>query len=329
MAATRDIVVIGASAGGVETLARLVAGFPKEFRATVFVAQHVSPGTPSNLPHILTRAGALPASHPEDGERHMAGRIYVAPPGHHLLVRNGTMRLTRGARENLHRPAIDPLFRSAAVAFGPRVIGVVLTGFLDDGTAGLSAVKRCGGLAVVQDPGDAAYPSMPAAALRHVEVDHCVPLREMAALLSRLVGTPVSAAGPPAPLAVKAEDVMTERQTEEQDVLDRIGSRATITCPECNGTLWELADDPVQFRCHVGHAFSPQTLVSEHSRRLEDALWAAIRGFEETSTIADRVAARVEGHDPEALERLRDRARTAKEHAEVLRKVVDTLPVEN
>lgn len=327
--AARDIIVIGASAGGVDTLQRLVAGLPRDLPATVFLALHVSPGAPGILPQILSRAGPLPAAHARDGEVHKKGNIYVAPPDHHLLVRNGTMRLTRGARENLNRPAIDPLFRSAAVAFGSRVIGVVLTGFLDDGTAGLSAVKRCGGVAVVQDPADAAYPSMPAAALKNVAVDHSVPIGAMAELLTRLVAAPVKGPGPPAPAGVKAEDAMTEKQTDEEDVLDRIGSRSTVTCPECNGTLWELRDDPVQFRCHVGHAFSPRTLVSEHTRRLEDALWAAVRGFEEKSTIAERVAARVEGRDPEALERLRGRARTAKEHARVLREVIDTLPVED
>ena len=327
--AARDIIVIGASAGGVEALQRLVAGFPGDLPATVFLVLHVSPGTPSVLPDILSRAGPLPAVHAQDGEAPRRGRIYVAPSDHHLLVRADRLRLTRGARENMHRPAIDPLFRSAAVAFGPRVIGVVLTGFLDDGTAGLSAVKRCGGVAVVQGPADAAYPEMPAAALKHVAVDHSVPLREMAALLVRLVGEPVGGPGPPTPLTVQAEDAMTERQTDERAVLDRIGSRSTITCPECNGTLWELKDDPVQFRCHVGHAYSPRTLVAEHSRRVEDALWAAIRGFEENATIAERLATRVEGRGGDALVRLSDRARTAKAHADVLRKVIDTLPVDD
>ena len=186
--AARDIIVVGASAGGVNALATLAEGLPPDLPASVLVALHLAPGVTSILPEILARAGRLPAVHPKDGEAYEKGKIYVAPPDHHLLVREGHLRLTRGARENLHRPAIDPLFRSAALAHGPRVIGVVLTGSLDDGTAGLSAVKRCGGTAVVQDPSDASHPSMPAAALKNVAVDHSVPLSEMAALLARLAG---------------------------------------------------------------------------------------------------------------------------------------------
>jgi len=327
--AARDIIVVGTSAGGVEALETLVRGLPADLPAAVLVAMHLAPGTASILPKILARAGPLPATHPRDGERYETGRIYVAPPDHHLLVRDGLLRLTRGARENVHRPAVDPLFRSAAVAHGPRVIGVVLTGALDDGTAGLSAVKRCGGVAIVQDPRDASYPSMPANALKNVAVDHCVPVSEMAALLARLAGGAVTAPAPPPPAAIKAEDCMTERQQDDEDVLDKIGSRSTITCPECSGTLWELSDDPVQFRCHVGHAYSPRTLMAQHTRRLEDALWAAIRSFEESASLSDRVAARFQERDPDSVERLKLRGQAAQEHAKELRKLIDALPVED
>jgi two-component system chemotaxis response regulator CheB len=325
----RDIIVIGASAGGVAALETLAAGLPEDLPAAVIVALHLAPGQSSALPAILDRAGPLPASHPDDGEAYQRGRIYVAPPDHHLLVRNGRLRLTRSARENLHRPAIDPLFRSAAVAHGPRVIGVVLTGDLDDGTAGLSAVKRCGGTAVVQDPRDAAHPSMPQSALKNVTVDHCVPVLEMAALLARLAGGAVTGPAPPVPATVKAEDCMIERQQDDEEVLDRIGSRSTVTCPECNGTLWELSDDPVQFRCHVGHAYSPRTLMAEHARRLEDALWAAIRSFEESASLSERVAARFQTAEADVLERLKLRGRTATQHAQELRKLIDALPVQD
>jgi two-component system chemotaxis response regulator CheB len=327
--AARDIIVIGASAGGVNALETLVADLPADLPATVIVAMHLAAGTPSILPEILSRAGPLPAVHPRDGETYRRGTIYVAPPDHHLLVRNGSLRLTRGARENLHRPAIDPLFRSAAVAHGPSVIGVILTGALDDGTAGLSAVKRCGGTAIVQDPADAPHPSMPASALKNVAVDHCVPVSGMAALLARLAGGAVKGPLPTAPASIKAEDCMIERQQDDEDVLDRIGSRSTVTCPECNGTLWELSDDPVQFRCHVGHAYSPRTLMAEHTRRLEDALWAAIRSFEESASLSERVATRSKVLDEDALEKLKLRGRTAEQHAQELRKLVDALPVED
>jgi two-component system, chemotaxis family, protein-glutamate methylesterase/glutaminase len=324
----RDIIVIGASAGGVTALETLAAGLPADLPAAVMVALHLAPGQSSTLPRILDRAGPLRASHADDGEAYERGRIYVAPPDHHLLVRNGRLRLTRSARENLHRPAIDPLFRSAAVAHGPRVIGVVLTGELDDGTAGLSAVKRCGGTAVVQDPRDAAHPSMPQSALKNVAVDHCVPVSDMAALLAHLAGGVVGPA-PPAPATIKAEDCMIERQQDDEEILDRIGSRSTVTCPECNGTLWELSDDPVQFRCHVGHAYSPRTLMAEHTHRLEDALWAAVRHFEESASLSERVAARYQAAEPDVLERLQLRGRTAEQHARELRKLIDALPVED
>ena len=325
--AGRHIIVIGASAGGVEALETLVRALPDSLPAAVFVAMHLAPGRGSLLPDILSRAGRLPALHPENGEAFEAGKIYVAPPDHHLLIHDGTMRLTRGARENLHRPAVDTLFRSAAVAHGPRVIGVVLTGNLDDGTAGLSAVKRCGGVAVVQDPGDASFPSMPTSALRNVPVDHCVPVAGMGPLLARLVADP-AAASPAAPPDLEAEASMVEKHADHQTVLDKIGRRTTFTCPECQGTLWELTEDPVQFRCHVGHAFSPGTMLSEHSLRLEDALWAAIRGFEEKARIVDRVMVRARREDPDALDRLKERGETARRHAEELRKLIDSLPVE-
>jgi two-component system, chemotaxis family, protein-glutamate methylesterase/glutaminase len=207
--ATRDIVVIGASAGGIEALKAIVGSLPAEFPAAVIVVVHVSPTSPGLLPGILRRQSALPVEHAEDGMALEAGRIRVAPPDHHVVLHADGIRLTRGARENMARPSVDALFRSAAVSFGPRVIGVVLTGSLDDGTAGLSAIKRCGGTAVVQDPEDAEFPSMPRSALLNVKVDHRVPLSGIAPLLTRLAGGDVQPAEP-APAAVALEDRISE-----------------------------------------------------------------------------------------------------------------------
>jgi len=181
------LIAIGASAGGIEALKVLVAGLPADLPAAVAIVNHLAPESPGYLPAILSHAGPLPASHGRDREPLLPGRIYVAPPDRHMLVVGGCVLLTDGARENGMRPAIDPLFRSAAVSFGNRAIGVVLTGALDDGTAGLAAIKNRGGLAVVQDPADAETPSMPESALQHVVVDHMAPLSAMAALLVRLV----------------------------------------------------------------------------------------------------------------------------------------------
>lgn len=189
---THDVVVIGASAGGIEALTRIASQLPADLPAAVFVVLHMSAGSPSALPAILSRRGPLPARHPRSGDATESGNIYVAPPDHHMHVEPGVVLLGRGPRENRVRPAIDVLFRSAGIAYGPRVIGVVLTGYLDDGAAGLIAIKRHGGLAVVQDPADAQCPGMPKAALEAVEADHVTRLVNVAALIDRLVRTPVA-----------------------------------------------------------------------------------------------------------------------------------------
>ena len=186
METTPGIVVIGASVGGVEAIGFLAAALPPDFAAAVLVVLHVGAHR-SVLPRLLSQRGPLPACHPGDGDLIRPGRIYVAPPDQHLLVEPGCVRLARGPRENWARPAVDPLFRSAARAYGPHVVGVILTGGLNDGTAGLFEVKRHGGVAVVQDPGDALSPGMPQSALRHVAVDHCLPLPAIPALLAALV----------------------------------------------------------------------------------------------------------------------------------------------
>src|SRR5215813_13663658 len=199
-----DIIVIGASVGGVEALSNLVAQFPEDLPATIFVTQHVVPTAKGRLALVLDRAGPLPATMAQDCESFEPGHIYVAPPDHHLLVKQGCLRVTRGLRENRVRPAIDPLFRSVAVAYGARVVGVVLTGLQSDGTSGLLAIKRCGGIAVVQDPIDALYPDMPLSALEHAEVDYRVPILKMGALLYRLSQEP-AAATPPIPDELRIE----------------------------------------------------------------------------------------------------------------------------
>src|SRR5262247_467324 len=188
-----DVIVIGASVGGVEALSNLVAQLPEDLPATVFVVLHVSATATGRLAQVLNRAGPLPATTVQDCDSFEPGHIYVAPPDHHLLVKQGCLRVTRGLRENRVRPAIDPLFRSAAVAYGARVVGVVLTGLQNDGTSGLLAIKRCGGIAIVQDPTDALYPDMPLSALDHVEVDYCLPVMKMGTVLYRLSQEPPAA----------------------------------------------------------------------------------------------------------------------------------------
>jgi two-component system chemotaxis response regulator CheB len=189
--AERDIIVVGASAGGVEALRELVHSLPDRLDASIFVTIHFPSSGKSVLPRILARAGHLPVRHPSGNEAILPGQIYVAPPNSHLLLRPRGIRLVRGPREHGHRPAIDPMFRSAALAFGPRVVGVVLTGNLDDGTSGLAAIRRRGGLTLVQDPDDALFPSMPRSAIDHVQVDQIVPIRGMWPVLEALIKTPI------------------------------------------------------------------------------------------------------------------------------------------
>ena len=295
----RDILVVGASAGGVSALQRLFAAMPGESAPTVFVVQHITPSGRSVLPQLLTRAGWLPAFHPADGDPVRPGWVHVAPPDRHLLVRDGRTLVRRGARENRTRPAIDPLFRSAAVAYGPRVVGVVLTGTQDDGAAGLRAVKRCGGVAVVQDPDDAEWPDMPRNALAHAAVDHCVALDALPALLARLAAGP---AGPavPIPPEVALEAGIPEKELDLlPDDTAALGPPSTLSCPECGGNLSEIHDGPLlRFRCKVGHAYSPDTLADAHREAVERALWVALRTHEDRVILFQRLAerARERGH---------------------------------
>ncbi len=319
-----DIIVIGTSAGGVEALRELVSGLPPDLAAAIFVVMHVAATSDSVLPKILSRSGPLPASHAVDGEAIEQGRIYVAPPDHHLLVERGRVRVTYGPKENRMRPAADPLFRSAALAYGPRVVGVVLTGALDDGTAGLLAVKRRGGLAVVQDPRDALYPGMPRSALSNVAVDHCLALPDIAPLLVQLAATPTSDEDAyPVPEALEIESEIARGGSHMEDV-EKLGQPSAFSCPECNGVLWEVHDgELLRFRCQVGHAYSANNLLVGQSEYLEGALWAALRALEEQVTLYGRMAHRARQRNQELLvTRFEKNARELDQHATVIRQVL-------
>ena len=296
MARGRDVIVVGASAGGVDALRTLAGGLPAGLPAAVFVVLHVSPEGGSVLPEILSRSGQLPAGHPPEGDegaRFQPGRIYVAPPDRHMVLEGDRVRAVMSAKENRHRPAVDPLFRSAARHHGSRVIGVILTGALDDGAAGLAAVKGQGGVAVVQDPEEAQFPSMPQSAMNRTAVDHCVPLAELPELLARLVGEGVEHAPRPVPEALAVETRITTMERPEPEDVARLGRPSMFTCPECHGALFEIDDDrTLRFRCHVGHALTAEALAAEQSHALEATLWAAVRAFEERAELADRMAAR-------------------------------------
>ena len=287
----RDIVVIGASSGGVRALRELVAGFPPELPASLFVVLHVSPEGPSFLPDILSAAGPLPAAHAENGDAIDTGRIYVAPPDMHLLLEHGRVRVVHGPKENRHRPAIDPLFRSAALAYGPRVVGVVLSGILDDGSAGLAAIHSQGGTTIVQDPAEAVFSQMPRSALKRLEVDHCLRLPAIAALITRLSREPVrEGVSRLTPAALEKESRVALLDPDVLEDEEKPGKPSPFTCPECSGVLWGIEEgDALRFRCRVGHAYSSESMVEAQGESLERALWTALRMLEERIALLKRI----------------------------------------
>jgi two-component system chemotaxis response regulator CheB len=294
---TRDIIVVGASAGGVEALCKFVSRLPEGFPASIFVVVHFPEHGTSTLPQILSRAGRLPAVHAADGDTVAPGRIYVAPPNFHLLFERGAVSLVRGPKENGNRPAADPMFRSAAVAFGDRVIGVVLSGNLDDGTAGLAAIKRLGGVTVVQDPLDAVFPSMPRSALEHVEIDRTVPIAELAGALQELMAQPLTADPVNAKGVVGADAQENAYSSVDLSTIKHFeghpGQVSPYGCPDCGGVLWEVHDGNfVRFRCRVGHAWTSDALLTAQSDQMDDALWTALRAPEESVALSDSLARR-------------------------------------
>jgi two-component system chemotaxis response regulator CheB len=280
-----DIVVVGASAGGVEALRRFIGGIGDEFDASMFVVLHLPTNAHSALPDILARASGLPVSHAVDAMVPVPGQIYVAPPDLHLLLRPNRMRLVRGPTENGHRPAIDPLFRSAAEAYGSRVIGVVLSGVLDDGTHGLLAVARRGGLTVAQSPDDALYASMPQSAIDNVPVDMVASAAELGASVQRLVRLPR-----PPHVAEEGAGLDEVEAALEPGALEMTGGPSRFTCPDCGGSLWDVgAQEPGKFRCRVGHSWTTLGLVERQADTLETALWTALRALAERADLARRM----------------------------------------
>jgi two-component system chemotaxis response regulator CheB len=282
----RNIIVVGTSEGGLETLDELIGQLPTDLTASMFIVQHMAPhNTGEALTRRLSRHKAFDAKVAKEGERFKPGRIYIAPPDSHLLLKTDKVLVRKGARENRSRPGVDPLFRSAAVAHGSRVIGVVLTGLLDDGTAGLIAIKRCGGVTVVQDPKDAAYSGMPQHALDNLDVDFCVPIGEMGQLLATLVSKPHGKTKS-VPSDIRTEGEIAERVLSDIAQVDGLGAQVPYNCPNCGGVLWEM-DIPhaKRYRCHTGHSFTVPALLASQSEKIEEMLWISLRMFEERKNL--------------------------------------------
>ena len=288
----KRLVVVGTSAGGIDALRFLAAGLPETFPAAICAVIHTSPDSPGVLPDILNRAGHLSVRAARDRQRMEPGHLYLAPPDHHLLVEPGSVRVTRGPRENGFRPAIDPLFRSAAQVYGPAAVGVILTGNLDDGTAGLWILKRLGGIAIVQSPDDALFPSMPWHALRHVRVDYSVPLSGIPSVLMKVTAEAApDAKAIEVPEHLDVEVKIAKEENPREAGLESLGRPSPYACPECHGVLLELTQEGRgRFRCHIGHAYSVESLLAAIKDEIELDLDTAIRSLEEGALLMDRIA---------------------------------------
>ena len=318
--ANRDILTIGTSAGGFEALRFLAGEFSHDFPASVLVVIHLPSHFRSSLDAILTQAGPLPATFAVNGETLERSHIYVAPPNCHLLVESKRLRLGLGPRENNARPALDPLFRSAALCCGARTIGAVLTGTLGDGAAGLLALKQSGGITVVQDPSDAAFPEMPTTALTRSEPNHVVSLASMPALFEKLVRQP---AGQPVPVpsTVEYEVNIASGGRGSMSEMDRVGRRSVLACPDCHGVMWEIDEgDLVRYRCHVGHAYSAEIMSLALDDNLRRAFGSALRALDERVALARKLEkqAHTSGRTRIA-ESWADQAREFEEEARVIR----------
>lgn len=318
-----DIIVIGASAGGIQALIEIVKGLPEDFQASIFIVQHIPAHSPSKLPEILSRSGHLKAINPSDGEKIESGKIYIAPPDHHLLIEKNHIIIKKGPKENRFRPSVDALFRSAAYVYGSRVIGVVLSGYLDDGTSGLWSVKRRGGISIVQNPEDAEYPYMPLSVLEYVEVDHIVPVSKIADLLIKLT----KQEAPSVPKISESEMKRLELEviiSSKGDAFElgilNMGELTSLTCPECHGALISLKEGKlVRFRCHTGHAFTSSTLLAGITKSVEEKLWEGMRGMEEATILLEKMAAHFnDSGKKESAKLFSQKAKETKKRAKVI-----------
>lgn len=284
---TRDIIVVGSSAGGIEALLEFTRLLPPNFKGSVFIVQHLAAFYRSSLDKLLAKKSSLPVSFAKNGERYKKGHIYLAPPDHHLLLDGTKLLVTKGPKENRFRPSIDALFRSAAYNFGERVIGIVLSGLLDDGTSGLWNIKRLGGTTIVQDPEEAIHDSMPRNAMQQVSVDYVEKIENLPTLLEMLISKKVTAASPKkngqhTTLLKKEVLIAAQDNALEMDIL-KMGTLSPFTCPECHGTLVSIKEGGYsRYRCHTGHAFSSTALLAEVTKTMEESFWNTLRGLEET-----------------------------------------------
>lgn len=322
------IIVIGASAGGLTPLKVILSSLPKNFPAAVFVVKHISPSTKSLLPEILSKISKLPVIHPENNQIIQPGHIYVAPPKLHMNISKGNIQLKKGPRVNHSIPAIDPLFYSAALYNKTRTIGILLSGLLDDGSAGMLAIKKCHGISIVQDLDEAEYPDMPANSLKAATIDHCLPASKIGTLLNTLISPDLIK-----PHTLEIPDVtlleyelsmdFTETNADEKD-MTKIASPSIFSCPECNGVLWKINDNSLErYRCRVGHAYGLNTLISNKEKNTDAALWAALRALEEKRNLAKNVVERAQQDNSGNLQYFQNKSEELEKHIVAIRNILN------
>jgi two-component system, chemotaxis family, protein-glutamate methylesterase/glutaminase len=325
--ATHDIIVMGASAGGLETYKKILSNLPPDIQAAMFIVLHSGTDSPGRLARLLERGSEIPVNTATDNEKIEMGMAYVAPPDFHMTFRGEFLSVQRGPKENRYRPSIDTTFRSAARNFGPRVIGVLLTGLLDDGALGLRLVKEAGGVTIIQDPDDALFNSMPLAALELLRPDQLLPAREIGSCLLELSTEKTETEKTTrnvSPAPTRQEAPMTPEMTPD-------GKQSEFTCPECHGALWEKGIQPTTFECRIGHRFSLASLVEENEEDVETAMWVALRTLEESAALSRRMAerARTRGY-PTASLKYTDAADNKLLHADTIRRILTAdLPKSN
>jgi two-component system chemotaxis response regulator CheB len=326
MTPRRETIVVGASSGGLSALTALLKHLPRELPAAIVAVIHQLGHGRNMLVDVLRRVSPLPVEEARDGAALQLGHLYVPPIDRHLLVTDGHLVLSHGPKENFVRPAVDPLFRSAARSFGARAIGVVLSGSLDDGTAGLLAIKRRGGLVMVQDPETAAQPGMPESALEVLEADLVGSPEQIGQRLAEVAGTPIPATGTRSGGPDGEVEVQEEGDTD-MDLVKSLGVPSTFSCPSCNGVLWEIREGRlVRYRCHSGHAFGIRTLDDGKEEGLEMSLWTAIRALQEKAELSRRLAERARGRGAAAdVRRSEERLAFMERQVASLRDLIDKL----
>jgi len=316
-----QILVVGASAGGLQAITRLITQLPEDFPAPVLIVMHISADASGDvLLDALNQSGKLKCEHATHHKQAKPGHVYLAPSDHHLMIEeNGKMRVTKGAQENRSRPGIDPLFRSAAVAFGNRATGIVLSGYLDDGTAGLIAIQQCGGICIIQDPEDADYPDMPTNALNQVKADYCVPIAEMGSVLNKVMQRKIGKRKP-VPGNIQREAEIAERVLSDLDAVNSLGEQVPFNCPGCGGVLWKMRKGPaLRYRCHTGHSYTAKALLAEQTRKIEETMWTALRMFEERRNLLTTMS---KGPDSAASRSAKERAQLSQIHIDRIRAIL-------